>query len=162
MLFSAIIVTGGMSYTSRKSVDILKEDGTHFCSLPDLPESRYSHTQSGLVMCGGFEGTQLKSCQTFSNGVWEDTHSNSLIQSRYDHSAWSSPLGIVLLGGHRSPTTTEVLTSDGESTEFFSLKYGIEYYYTFWNLTIGTLDIFRYACSIQLEKNVVITGRDHL
>ena len=130
MLFSAIIVTGGMSYTSRKSVDILKEDGTHFCSLPDLPESRYSHTQSGLVMCGGFEGTQLKSCQTFSNGVWEDTHSNSLIQSRYDHSAWSSPLGIVLLGGHRSPTTTEVLTSDGESTEFFSLKYGIEYYCT--------------------------------
>ena len=90
MLFLAIIVTGGMSYTSRKSVDILKEDGTHFCSLPDLPESRYSHTQSGLVTCGGFESMQLKSCLTFSNGVWEETHSNSLIQGRYDHSAWTN------------------------------------------------------------------------
>ena len=43
--------------------------------------------------------------------------------SRYHHSAWSSPAGLVLLGGH-SGHTTELLSSSGPgSEEYFPLRY---------------------------------------
>ena len=42
---------------------------------------------------------------------------------RYYHSAWSSPAGLVLLGGH-SGHTTELLSSSGPgSEEYFPLRY---------------------------------------
>ena len=117
-LYLAIIVTG--SYVSNgQSVEVLREDGSSLCSLPDLPDYYRYHTQSGLVTCGGYR-TQT-SCYNFSSGVW--TRSHSLLHSRVYHSAWSSPLGTVLMGGDVSLTTTELLTEDGQSTDLFSMKY---------------------------------------
>ena len=47
----------------------------------------------------------------------------SLYIHRYHHSAWSSPAGLVLLGGH-SQHTTELLSSSGPgSEEYFPLRY---------------------------------------
>lgn len=133
----AIIVTSGVS--NERSVEVLQSDGSSLCSLPDLPNDYFGHTQSGLVTCGGAY-TQT-SCYTFSSGVW--TKSHSLLHSRVGHSVWSSPLGTVLIGGgdSASPTTTELLMTDGQSTDLFSLKY----------------DTIR-ACSIELEETVILTG----
>ena len=51
-------------------------------------------------------------------------YSPLLLQSRYDHSAWSSPVGLALIGGFDgSLYRTELLTDDGQSFDFFKLKY---------------------------------------
>ena len=55
------------------------------------------------------------------DGEW--IQSNTLKQHRYYHTSWTSPMGIVLMGGQTSGTTTELLTDDGQSVELFSLKY---------------------------------------
>jgi len=137
----AIIVTG--SYKSNKrSVEVLRDDGSSLCYLPDLPYDYEGHTQSGLVTCGGTDSAYTRIfCYTFSSGAW--TQSHSLLNSRWYHSAWSSPLGTVVMGGEysTSATTTELLTDDGQSRELFSLKYSTNS-----------------ACSIELEERVIVTG----
>jgi len=122
-----------------ESVEALWSNGSSLCSLPDLPDDHYYHTQSGLVTCGGWYTNTRTSCYTLTSGVW--TKSHTLRHERYLHSSWTSPMGIVLMGGSVSKTTTELLTDDGQSTDYFSLQYNT---YS--------------ACSIQLEETVVITG----
>ena len=120
IFFSAIIVTGDTDTgSSSRTAEVLKEDGSSLCTLPDLPDDRAGHTQSGLVLCGGYYTST--SCYTFSNRSWHLSH--SLIHPRYDHTSWTSPLGVILLGGSGSGTTMEVLTDGGQSTELFPLKY---------------------------------------
>ena len=34
--------------------ELLHPNGTHYCELPNLPEIRVQHTQSGLLTCGGY------------------------------------------------------------------------------------------------------------
>ena len=102
-------------------VEVLREDGSSWCLLPDLPDSRYWHTQSGLVICGGGSLDARTSCLTFSSGQWITSH--SLQQTRYYHSSWKSQQGIMLIGGSVSGTTTEILNDDGQSTTSFSLQY---------------------------------------
>ena len=123
MIFLAILVTGDYG-DNKRSVEALWSNGSSLCSLPDLPDDHGDHTQSGLVTCGGFY--TRKSCYTFNNGVWIKSH--TLRHGRYYHSTWTSPMGIVLMGGYDSDdeTTTELLTDDGQSTEHFSLKYSTE------------------------------------
>ena len=126
MIFLAILVTGDGGGNER-SVEALLSNGSSLCSLPDLPYDYYYHTQSGLVTCGGGSSTLTEtSCYTFTSGVWTKSHTFRL--ERYGHSSWTSPMGIVLMGGWDSvsETTTELLTDDGQSTEHFSLKYSTE------------------------------------
>ena len=112
------MVTGGSSGTS---VELLFLNGTRLCALPDLPEARYQHSQSGLLACGGGGDSERASCVTFSGGSWEQTH--TLGQSRYGHTAWASPQGVLLMGTTlgTSRTTTELLNDDGSSTASFTL-----------------------------------------
>ena len=117
-IFSAIIITGG--YPSSRSVEILRANGSYWCSLPDLPDDRWYHSQSGLVTCGGYYSDTRASCLTFSSGQWRTSH--QLRHQRYYHSSWMSQHGVVLMGG-ASPTTTEILTEDGQSSPSFALKY---------------------------------------
>ena len=122
-LIIAIIVSGDDG-GSNTAVEVLGEAGSYLCSLPDLPQSHTYHTQDGLVACGGtFPTSTRTSCISFSptTGVWSQTH--SLMESRYQHSSWSSPLGLILLGGSPSPRTSELVTEDGTSVELFSLLY---------------------------------------
>ena len=114
---SAILITGG----SSRSVEVLRENGSYWCSLPDLPDERYDHTQSVLITCGG---QQTKtSCLTFTNGQWVTSH--QLQDNRYKHSSWMSQHGVVLMGGSGSWNTTEMLSDNGNggSTPSFTLKY---------------------------------------
>ena len=138
--FKVVLVTGGARYTdgtrykhpALTSVELLNLDGSFNCMLPSLPEGRSSHTQTGLVACGGYPNPRenLKTCDTFSIGMEEWKKSHVLREERHSHTSWASPQGVMLLGGWDSirttgkeDETTEVLTNDGETTPSFGLKY---------------------------------------
>ena len=127
-LYSAIIITGGRTESGTSDgVQLLHQNGTLICNLPSLPESRYGHTQNGLLACGGGNVTYSTStCFTFQNGFWIESY--NLTEPRNLHSSWRSPGGIMLLGGKWNldytdpPITSEILTKDG-ATKDFDLKY---------------------------------------
>ena len=125
---SGILVTGGEPIASAsKSVEVLKEDGSQMssCSLPQLPESRRYHTQTGLTVCGGgldSDSDDIKrTCVTLTNGSWRTSH--NLVHPRGGHTSWASPIGIIFFGGLYSQDTAEVLKEDGTSEEIFKLKH---------------------------------------
>ena len=141
----ALIVTGGfynisgdIGNTTAASID----GGITWCPLPNLPDDRSDHTQSGLVLCGGEKasGYSYGSCLTFIGGVWSYTH--TLRTNRSAHSAWSSLKGILLIGGDSdNGNSTEILEDDGHTTESFDLEH---YIYG--------------ACVIQLSDKMILTG----
>ena len=138
LTFAAVLmVTGGMTGNNDAltSVELLHTNGSHLCSLPNLPRSRADHTTNGLITCGGF--TADRSCVTFSDGNWYESH--TLGVGRAWHTSWSSPQGVLLIGGYHSQATTELLTDDGTSTPGFSLQYD-----------------HNGECAIQLEQEVVL------
>jgi len=135
-IISAIIITGSEGVT-----EILRENGSYWCLMPDLPHRRIRHTQSGLITCGGHgENDTDTSCLTFSDGQWRETH--QLQKGRVLHSSWMSQQGLVLLGGYGGgENTTEILTDDGGSLPSFTLKYDTSS-----------------ACTIELDDQVIVTG----
>ena len=125
VIFSAVMVTGGNGPAGSKSVELLSSNGTWLCFLSNLPDHRDHHTQTGLITCGGgvlYRGkSERTSCVTFSAGRWKKTH--TLGQKRWAHTAWASPQGVLLMGGHDigTSTTTELLTDNGDTTPSFNL-----------------------------------------
>ena len=113
------MVTGG-SKIGGKSVELLSINGTRMCSLPDLPEERWQHSQNGLLSCGGSDTPSVRRlCVTFAAGNWKKTH--ILGTPRYAHTGWASPRGVLLIGGYyiygrNSLTATELLKDNGETT----------------------------------------------
>ena len=122
-LHAAIIVTGGSP--SKSSVEVLHSDGSPWCSLPDLPDDRYAHTQTGLEACGGGYSSAIKTtCVRLSGGSWSPSH--QLVEKRAYHSIWASPAGTLLMGSneYKRKNTTELLdTNTGKSVRSFPLKY---------------------------------------
>ena len=98
-----------------RHVELLKDDGTFWCNLPDFPFNVQRHTQNGLVACGFPWSSGHKICYTFANGTWIQSH--TLQREYWDHSSWESSKGIVLL----KTNTTELLTETG-SVDHFSLE----------------------------------------
>ena len=142
---SAIIITGGYDgYDSVSfdddvsvSVEVLRANGSYWCSLPDLPHGRDSHSQSGLEACGGIgdcitdESCVPSSCVAFSNGEWRPSHTLATF-TRWEHTAWQSQQGVVLIGGkgdifYDTEMTTDILLEDGQSLPFFVLKHYTRY-----------------------------------
>ena len=115
------MVAGGS--VKGNTVELLNLDGSWHCSLPPLPEQRSSHTQTGLVACGGFQKNVTKSCVRFSKGEEEWKKSHTLKNQRWSHVSWDSPDGVLLMGGYGSFTTTELLTNNGDTTPGFKIKY---------------------------------------
>ena len=122
---SVILVSGGHPYdTVARSVELLYTNGSRLCSLPDLPYTRYHHSQTGLTACGSWDSPATTTCHTLSTtGSWEQSHSLSMW--RREHSAWASPQGTVLLGGRNSSArqTSEILLENGDTTPGFNLDY---------------------------------------
>ena len=119
-----MIVTG--DYLARgTSVELLSINGTRVCALPDLTDKRWYHSQNGLITCGGgrqfYDPTQT-SCVTFTAGKWKKTH--TLGHSRFGHTGWSSPQGVLLMGGddHDSGDKTELLRDNGDIKPSFKLN----------------------------------------
>ena len=109
-------------------MELLHGDGTPWCRLPELPQDRAYHTQTGLEACGGYTSATRTTCVRFSGGSWSPSH--NLQQERKRHSSWASPAGTVLMGGDYSYSeqTTELLDVDTEdSVMHFPLKYDTRY-----------------------------------
>ena len=126
-IISGVLVSGGNSETGNAlaSVEVIREDGTT-CSLPDLPEPRVEHSQSGLISCGGYHDNVRTTCTEFASGEWTTSH--NLTEDRKTHTSWNAPDGVILLGGYSSPNTTELLSSFTSSTTLsFSLDYRSRY-----------------------------------
>ena len=142
-------MTGGEAAKAKgsklRSVEVLHSDGSPWCALPDLPKTRYAHTQTGLEACGGltsdygisydddmeydedFDAPKV-TCVRFSGGSWNQSYGLEVWRS--SHSSWASPVGILIMGAERGPDTktTEILNDshDGESVPHFPLKYTIK------------------------------------
>ena len=98
------------------SVEVILPSGRS-CSLPSLPAPRADHSQSGLTACGGWGGILVQeatrtTCVTFAAGVWKRSH--TLSKERWQHIAWQSPSGILLIGGLTQ--TSELLSSTTSTT----------------------------------------------
>ena len=121
------MVTGGYRESgSLTSVEVLSAAGTTIsCTIPPLPIRRSGHTQDGLLSCGGGDTTDTsRTCAKFSALAGDWVVSHNLLESRYWHSSWQSPAGLVLIGGGYSYTTTELLSSsDSSSSSNFTLQY---------------------------------------
>ena len=128
---TGIILTGGKTLYGSKYetlVQLLNENGTFICNLPKLPESRFGHTQNGLVLCGGGNYSySIATCLRFENGSWIESY--NLNAPRYLQSSWTSPLGVMLLGGKfidenfNSSATSELLNEDEQSVPSFDMHY---------------------------------------
>ena len=117
------MVSGGYYDRGLTSVEALFSNGTNYCGLPDLPVTRWYHSQDGLLACGGAgDRNDGDSCVTLSDGQWTQTH--TLLHIREDHTSWALGDGrVMLMGGHYSGTLTEIITPESTSTEGFTLKY---------------------------------------
>ena len=105
------MVSGGSIdyHNVTTSVELLNLDGTWICSLNPLLQGRKGHSQNGFISCGGCGHCKRKSsgkggdectqtsCETLVNGEWQQTHTMS--KARCRPSSWSSPLGVMLIGG---------------------------------------------------------------
>ena len=117
-------MTGGSG--TYKSAEVLFTNGSSICELPQMSQSKYGHTQSGLTACGGYVSGTERSCIKFEDGSWT-TLTDNLVEERRDHSSWVSPDGdILLIGGYYSDTTTEIVYQNGTSIRSFDLKYKTE------------------------------------
>ena len=120
-----ILISGGAG-AAHSSVEVLNPSTGKTCSLPSLPVGRYSHTSTGLTLCGGHD--TKTSCITFSSGEWVTSH--TLAELRIDHSAWmTNNKNIILIGGWGdSAKTSETLIEGVASTEpGFILRYDTRY-----------------------------------
>ena len=54
-------------------------------------------------------------------GEWEESH--TLLQPRHHHCSWLVEDGIILIGGHGSKSSTEIVQWGGTVEELFTLKY---------------------------------------
>ena len=115
-------MTGGNG--ALTSAEVLFTNGSSICELPQMSQSKYDHSQSGLIACGGsYEIDTMRSCIKFEDGSWT-TLTDNLVEQRFWHSSWITPDGdILLIGGDLSPTTTEIVNQDGISIRSFDLKY---------------------------------------
>ena len=117
--------------SSYKTVEVLFKNGTSYCTLPDVSEFRYFHTQDGLTACGGPNFDTQDNCVTLTDGQW--TQSHTLLHMRYHHTSWALGDGrVMLMGGEGSPTTTEIISPGSDTiTQGFPLKYDSRYNYDY-------------------------------
>ena len=125
-----LLITGGIG--TGTSVEVVSPSGVPLpCSVPPLPDPRNGHTQDGEVACGGGGlWYTLSSCVSLTAFGWIESH--HLTWERWGHVSWSSPAGLILMGGDQEIsdwtdwTGTELLTNDSSSSspDFFDLEYG--------------------------------------
>ena len=122
MFTTVVLISGGFGEEQSKSVEIYHPDKDS-CKIPDLPESRYDHTQDGGMLCGG--SYTRRSCRRWNpdTGAW-DLEIESLTEKRYNHVSWTPADGSAtyLMGGGWSDKTSEVI-ENGRVKASFPLQY---------------------------------------
>jgi hypothetical protein len=125
-------------YTTRKSADVWRPDGSTTCSLPSLPENM---TFPSVDLVGGnITACYASKCWLLAKSGWEagpDT-----LQSRRVHTSAVLPgEGLLLVGGQGSSTTTEIIRPGHKTTSAFTLTPGR------WQ-----------HCSVQTSNTLLISG----
>ena len=121
MAFSVALITG--SGGNGLLTEIYNPDTKVGCFLPELPESRWLHTQDGDLTCGGGRTSTQNTCVKWSPSFGNWTQSHTLRQRRYNHVSWATASGVYLMGGDFSKRTSEMVKFDGSVEDGFSLKY---------------------------------------
>ena len=120
---------GALTNDRTDSIDIEVVSSDRTCSLysrASLPSSRAYHTQSGDILCGGYDNWEpVNTCMSYTAGAWVTSH--TLLEERHEHCSWSSPEGVLLMGGEGSPRTTELLSNTNSTT---ALSFSLEYHTT--------------------------------
>ena len=125
------MITGGYNGGRLRSAEIFNPVTKTSCSLPQLPEGRYRHSEDGGLACGGYLTATQTSCvkRSPASGTW--TKSHTLRQRRSQHVSWATASGLYLIGGDYSGKTSEKVKLDGSVEEGFSLKYDTRLHSTF-------------------------------
>ena len=119
-----VLITGGWNDADDlRSTEIFSPVAKERCSLPQLPQNRYYHSQNGGLVCGGSHPDAKSNCVKWSPAFGNWTTSHTLRQERYHHVSWATASGVYLIGGFKSPRTSERVKLDGSVEEGFSLKY---------------------------------------
>ena len=130
MFTTVVLISGGYvgHGDGEQSVEIYHPDKQSSCKIPDLPESRFVHTQDGGMLCGGLKsGNEApeRSCRRWNpdTGAW-DLEIESLTKDRYGHVSWTPADGSAtyLMGGGWSEKTSEVI-ENGQVKASFNLQY---------------------------------------
>ena len=135
------MITGGLGGSDLKAAEIYIPATNQSCILPDLPTSRYYHSQAGLRACGGRPSTEYyahcdKTCDTWNpeTGSWA-AQDVSLIGCKAENS-WTTARGegSYLIGGYgwysgngaegwENTKTSDLLKPDGTVIPGFNLTY---------------------------------------
>ena len=129
---SVVLITGGYNTGKLRSAEIFNPVTKTSCSLPQLPETRFWHSEDGGLVCGGGNSDATrKNCVKWSpvSGTW--TRSHTLREKRLVHVSWTTSSGVYLIGGQYSGRTSEKVKSDGSVEEGFSLKYDMRLHSAF-------------------------------
>ena len=106
-----------------------------------MPTKRIGNSQKNNVLCGGgIDGIGPSSCMKLTSSGWV-TVTEQLIKDRKHHVSWLVDDGVILLGGMKGPSTTEIVRWDGTNEALFTLEYGS-----------------KKSCAIPDGDSLVITG----
>ena len=125
-----LLITGGSTRNSAgtsglSSVEVVSPSGSLLpCSVPNLPASRWYHTQDEEEACGGsyLHTDTYTNCVSLTASGW--TKSHELVGEREGHVSWLSPDGLLLMGGLSNILKTELLSDNSSSS---SLSFDLEY-----------------------------------
>ena len=127
-LILGVLLSGGSNGGALQSAEIYDFATNTTCSLPELPEGRYDHSQDGWLACGGPQGDNAETnCIKWSSDSGSWTESHELNENRAGHVSWATADGVYLMGGLSSERSTELLKEDGTVEAGFSLKYDTMY-----------------------------------
>ena len=125
-------MTGGWNDADGlRSAEIFNPVTMESCSLPELPQNRYYHSQNEGLVCGGAHPDAKTNCVKWNPASGNWTMSHTLKYDRYHHVSWATDSGVYLIGGYNSPKTSEKVKLDGSVEEGFSLKYATRLHFAF-------------------------------
>lgn len=114
-IISVFLIAGGgdeASYSSEKYEPALNQT----FPVGNTTKIRFGATFCNNLLCGGRGGSSDRSCEKFGGNSFEPL-SVSLLEQREFHLCWGLKSGaVILLGGDKSPTTSELVSADGTSS----------------------------------------------
>jgi len=125
-----IFLAGGVTSQEYRTEAYYNPMTNFFCEIPPMMYQRESSTTTGFTGCGGWDlwyGDVLYNCETFdpSTGTWDVTA--YFDDTRVNHVAWQSSMGLYLMSGWGGPLNSTFIANDGSVSAGFDLPYAASY-----------------------------------